>query len=61
MDHLLRINLSLANLVKKALQGKKSITLNIIFFKRKASKRNVLTEVKLEIGHVPCLWDGAPL
>ena len=47
MHHLIRTNLSLDDLVKKSLPGKKSITLIITLLKKKALKQNVLTEVNL--------------
>jgi len=54
MNRLSRKILSLDDLIKKPLQGKKSITLNIKLFKKEAIKQNILTEVKLEVCHVPC-------
>jgi len=47
--------------LKNPLQGKKSITLNIVLFNKKELKQNILIEVKLEIFRVPRLRNGSPL
>jgi len=61
MHHLTRTNLSLDDLFKKPLPGKKSIILIITLLKKKALKQNVLTEVKLEVCHAPRSRNGSPL
>jgi len=61
MHHLSRTNLSLDDLVKKPLQGKKSITFIITLFNKKALNQNILAKIKLEIGRVPHSRNGSPL
>jgi len=59
MHHLPRKNLSLSDLIKKPLQGKKSIT-SITLLKKKALSKNILAEIQLEVCHVPRSRNGFP-
>jgi len=61
MHHLSRKNLSLDDLVKKTLQGKKNITFIITLLKKKALNQNTLAEIKLKICRIPRLRNGSPL